>query len=187
MRTGGPERRGEADAALTAGPFLAAQTAQAKALAILRIFVGLTWLKAASHKGDSFAGDLPGMLETFIAGNPHDAYAAFLRDVAIPHADLFAGLVRAGEWGVGICLLLGVAVGATGLVGAFMTLNFFLATGHFGPPNFGFNAMMTLTQIVLAFAAGGTTWGLDRRLMGRLPRWMITLPFLGARIYEREV
>lgn len=186
MRTGGPDRTKDA-AALKAGPFLAAQTAQAKGLAIVRIFVGLTWIKAAASKGADFSATLPGTLEKFAAGNPHEAYAAFLRDVAIPHADLFARLVVWGEWTVGIALLLGAAVGLTGLVGAAMTLNFFFATSHFGPANFGFNALMTLAQVVLAFAAGGTTWGLDRRLMGRLPRWMIALPFLGARIYERDV
>lgn len=168
------------------GPFLSAQTAQAKALALLRIFVGLFWIKTASGQGSDFAGKLPEILERIAQGNPYAWYVAVLRDAAIPHAESFTCFLRASEWTLGVALALGVAVGVTGLLGALASLAFFFAAGHLGAAEWGLHGLLPLTQTLLSFGAAGTTWGLDRVLLRRLPAWMIAPPFLGARVYLRD-
>ncbi|MBZ0253645.1 MAG: hypothetical protein K8I02_09930 [Candidatus Methylomirabilis sp.] len=168
------------------GPFLSAQTAQAKALALLRIFVGLFWIKAASGKGSEFAAKLPEALEHLATGNPHGWYVRLLQETAIPHVDSLAYSLRIAEWSLGLALTLGVAVGLTGLLGALVSLNAFFAASHLGAAEWGLHALLALVQTLLSFGAAGVTWGLDRALLGRLPAWMIGTPFLGVRVYQRD-
>lgn len=155
---------------------------QQRALAIVRIFIGAWFLYAVSSKLDAlWVAKFGKVLTSFANGTPVHAYAGFLREVAIPAAQSMAYLVILGEMSVGICLVLGLFTGPAALMGAFMNLNFLLATAGMGTAAVGLNLTFIVVQLALAFGYAGTTWGLDRRLVGKLPWW-----FQGVLHYENR-
>jgi len=168
------------------GPHLSAQLAQAKALALLRIFMGLTFIRGAIIKPDDYGARIARLAEQYASTHPSEAFAQFLTGSVETHASTLASVEIFLAWAVGLALLLGVAVGVTGLVAAAMMLGFFVSTAHVGTAHWTANGLMCLTCVALSFGAAGTTWGLDRRLLARLPAWAIAPPILGVRVYERD-
>ena len=98
-------------------------------------------------------------------------YAGFLREVVIPDPTVFAFMVILGELLVGILLVLGLFTAPACLLGAFMNLNYMVALLPGGIAPVGLNLSFVVMQLVLAFAYAGTTWGIDGRLVGRIPWW----------------
>ncbi|SHG26530.1 DoxX family protein [Ornithinibacillus halophilus] len=138
-------------------------------LAIIRVYIGYSWLTSGWGKVTGGGFDATGFLSGAVAsaGGEHPAvqgwWATFLEAVAIPNAGLFSFLVMWGEVLVGAALILGIFTNFAALMG--ITMNFaFLFSGTVST-----NAQMVLLTvflIVAGFNAG--RYGLDR--------WVI--PFL---------
>lgn len=131
-------------------------------LAVIRIYLGYTWLTAGWGKamGDFDAsGFIQGAIANAGGENPtvQSWWAAFLETVALPHADLFSFMVAWGEVLVGIALILGVFTNFAALMG--ITMNFsFLFSGTVST-----NAQMVLlTFFVLVAGYNAGRYGLDR-------------------------
>ncbi len=105
----------------------------AKWLAVLRIYAGAFWLIHGVPKflGPQFLGYLPEAAHKLAAGPP-GPYHTFLVGTVVPHADLFAQMMRAGEVLVGVSLLLGLVTRAGAIGGMFLALNYMLAKGAMG-------------------------------------------------------
>lgn len=150
-------------------------------LAALRIGVGLWFVKSFVTKlgiawvagvpvpgpSDRWASFLPTRLAEYAAGNPLGWYAAFLEGVAVPRADLFAGLTAFGETAVGLGLVLGLLTPAASAVGALLALNYLLASFWMGPGQQGFHLLLLLCMAAFAGARAGHVWGLDGWLARR--------------------
>lgn len=146
---------------------------QQRALALLRIWIGLWFLYAVSLKlSPGFVADFPKSVSQMIAGNPPGFYAAFLKDVVLPNAGAFAYMVILGEVTVGILLVLGLFTAPACILGFFLNLNFLFAAGEMVR---GTNLTFMVAEVVLALGFAGTTWGLDKAIMEKMPWWLTGL------------
>lgn len=153
-------------------------------LVVLRLGVGLYFAKALWTKLTigTVAGVVPALLvqQRWIAvmpkivakqaaENPIAWYKAFLEQVVIPNADLFAILTAWGEVVAGVGLVLGLCSGMASLAGLWLTINYGLATQHMSPGQFGFHYTLLFAMIVLFGARAGRYWGLDAWIAERWP------------------
>jgi thiosulfate dehydrogenase [quinone] large subunit len=105
----------------------------AKWLAVIRIYGGAFWLIHAIPKfmGNGFLNFLPAMTQK-LAQDATGPYHTFVVTTVVPHADVIAQLMRAGELLVGISLLLGLFTRVGAIGGMFLAANYMLAKGAFG-------------------------------------------------------
>ncbi|MGD6781633.1 DoxX family protein [Sutcliffiella horikoshii] len=128
---------------------------------ILRVWLGVQWLKAGLPKIGTF--DAEGFLHGAIAKaeGAHPAvqgwYAAFLENVALPNVGLINILIPWGEVLVGIALILGLATIPALIGAAFMNLNFLLAGTVSTNP-----ILYTAAILLIAAGTAATFYGLDR-------------------------
>ncbi|RLL42794.1 DoxX family protein [Oceanobacillus piezotolerans] len=141
----------------------------AAVLAVLRVYLGYTWLMGGIGKLQSGAFDASGFIQGAIANAGGEAptvqgwWATFLETVALPNAGLFSTLVMWGEILVGIALILGIFTNFAALMGIAMNFSF-LFSGTISVN--GQMILMTIFVIIAGYNAG--RYGLDR--------WVI--PFL---------
>ncbi len=143
---------------------------------LVRLFAGWQWIAAGwekvhdpawvgAHAGAALSGFAHGALGKAAGAHPDVQawYAAFLRDVVLPHAGTFAHVVAFGELLVGIALVLGVFTGVAAFFGAFMNVNYLLAG------TVSTNPILLVAEIllVLAWRVAGW-WGLDRWILPAL-------------------
>ncbi|TMD62752.1 MAG: DoxX family membrane protein [Chloroflexi bacterium] len=167
--------------------FLFADTRMAWLWLIVRLYVGYEWLTAGLDKltGYSYTFDAFGQkvgspwvfgahdgaaIKGFVAGamaqtgGAHPAvqgwYGAFLQNVVLPNATVFAYMVTFGEVLIGLGLIFGCLTGIAAFFGVFMNLNFLLAGAVSINPVIGVLAMF----LVLAWRIAGY-WGIDRYLL----------------------
>jgi len=160
--------------------FLFADTRMAWLWLIVRLYVGYEWLTAGLDKltGYSYTFDAFGQktgspwvfgahdgaaMKGFVAGalaqtgGAHPAvqgwYGAFLQNVVLPNATVFAYMVTFG-------LIFGCLTGIAAFFGVFMNLNFLLAGAVSINPVIGVLAMF----LVIAWRIAGY-WGIDRYLL----------------------
>lgn len=141
----------------------------------LRLLCGLILLLESYQKlaagwfhGDALLGVLDGWLS---AGKPYHFFLPVVH-TAQAHPKIFGLLVALGEGVVGLSLLLGLGTRAGALLGTLLLGSIALASGQgLTPPG---NAVL-LGAILLTFvmAPPGRVLGLDRSLIGKLPRWMM--------------
>jgi thiosulfate dehydrogenase (quinone) large subunit len=158
-------------------------------IAVLRIVVGLWFLKAVSTKlviawvadilpypavSPRFIGFHPKRVAEFASENPIVWYKDFLEGTVLPHATLFASLQSYGEVAVGVGLVLGLFTGLTALVGLFLALNFGLASQWMTFGQQGFHLLLVTSMVIFLCARAGRRWGLDAWLYYRSgrPRWL---------------
>jgi thiosulfate dehydrogenase [quinone] large subunit len=147
-------------------------THQQRALAIIRIFVGLWFLYAVSSKlAPTWVAGFQHEMVAMAAAHPPAFYESFLKELVIPNAATFAYLVILGEMTVGLGLVLGLFTAPCCVIGIFLNLNFLLATASGGPAGVGLNLVFIVVQFALALGYAGTTWGLDRALIEKMPWW----------------
>lgn len=141
-------------------------------LAILRIAIGLWWIKSVLHKPlRSFLDH--GMADWTISlaeNHPVPAFGGFMKALVGGSRSWFPYLVVAGESAVGIGLTLGFLTPVSALVGIFMNLNY-LALAGVRPkersvnPCFeceqGQNWTMIAAQVVIFMLSAGSVWSLD--------------------------
>ena len=136
-------------------------------VAILRIVFGLMYLDMAVQKAPWVVADgrrygwLYGWLQQEIAHPTFGWYAAFLRNVVVPHFGIFGLLTFITEIALGLGLLLGLLTRLAGLGGALWQVN--IALGAYGVPGewYWVWALLILPQGVFAACGAGRTLGLD--------------------------
>ncbi len=143
---------------------------------LVRVYIGWQWLEAGWGKftnpawigslaGTAIKGFLSGALQKASGAHPDVStwYAAFLQNIAIPHAILFSYLVTFGELAVGAALILGIFTGIAAFFGTFMNMNYLFAG------TVSTNPLMFLLQLFLILAWRTAGWiGLDRYLLPAL-------------------
>jgi thiosulfate dehydrogenase [quinone] large subunit len=151
-------------------------TTKGKGLAILRIALGSGFLFAGLDKLMDLAGtgkafSAAGFLKFATGGawlgsdpkavvNPtHDFWVGLAGNAGLMSAINF--LVVAGEIGVGIALVLGLATRFAGVAGFLMMSLFYVANWSFANGPFNEQFMYGTLALYLAYAAAGETWGLD--------------------------
>jgi thiosulfate dehydrogenase [quinone] large subunit len=147
-----------------------------KGLAILRIALGSGFLFAGLDKFMDFAGtgkafSAAGFLKFATGGawlgsdpkaviNPtHDFWVSLAGNAGLMGSINF--LVVAGEIGIGVALILGLATRFAGVAGFAMMGLFYVANWSFANGPFNEQFMYGILALYLAYAAAGETWGLD--------------------------
>jgi thiosulfate dehydrogenase [quinone] large subunit len=162
-------------------------------LALLRILVGLWFVKALWSKMDvvlfggffPFLGVEPRWLATMpelvtkqAAENPILWYKTFLEQTVLPNAALFARFTAWGEVLVGLSLTLGCFAGLGALGGLWLSINYGLASAHMSAASKGFHYMLVITFAMLFLARSGRALGLDAWIAWRWPgSWVARRPF----------
>lgn len=145
---------------------------QQRALALVRIFVGLWFLYSVAGKlSPGWVSGFQAQVMGMVAAHPVSFYEGFLHDVVLPASTGFAYAVILGELAVGLALVLGLFTAPFALLGAFMNLNYLLALSPAGAAVVGINLVFIVVQLALAYGYAGTTWGLDRHLIEKMPWW----------------
>jgi len=146
------------------------------ALFILRVYTGVALFSAGLSKAQR--GFLDGkklsesIREWLAEGTPYDFFEPFLRDVVQPRADLFSWLVSGGELVGGACLAIGLLTRPAAIGSFVMMVAIALAGGEvFWKP--GTAVAFVFLTLALSITAPGRFLGVDARLRGKLPRWLV--------------
>jgi uncharacterized membrane protein YphA (DoxX/SURF4 family) len=143
-------------------------------LVLPRLYLGIAFAVAVYAKltaPGGFEKSLTGFLGGFAMQSAFAWYKAFVSAVVLPHAQLFAGLVVAGELVVAICMLFGFATRAAALVAILLLANYLCSKGMpvWSPAS---NDVPDIILAVLVFAgAAGRALGVDGILHERFPRF----------------
>lgn len=141
-------------------------------LAGLRVYLGIVFLVALVPKltaGSPFAPRMTGFLKNVALPGAHGFYRGFLEAVVLPHPELFAGLVLAGEAVAALGLVTGTATRLAGAVAALLALNYMLAKGAWPWTPSSNDAAFLVIAVVVALGAAGRTLGVDAALAKRYP------------------
>ncbi|WP_160725844.1 DoxX family protein [Bacillus sp. USDA818B3_A] len=132
-------------------------------LTVLRIYLGWEWLNAGWGKISSGKFDASGFMVGAVNNMSGDHpsvqpwWGNFLKEIAIPYADLFNILVPWGEFLVGAALILGIFTSFSILMG--LTMNFaymFSGTTSTNPQ------MVLLGMFILVAGTNAGKLGIDR-------------------------
>lgn len=144
-------------------------------LAILRIGIGLWWLKSVWHK------DYPkfvqsGMMSwtnSLLDNHPYPAYAGVVRRLINVQPTVFPYLIVLGELAVGIGLVLGFLTPIAAIVAIFLNLNYITVSGV-RPKDIsvnecykvdqGQNFVMIVSELVIFFGVAWAAWSVDSLL-----------------------
>jgi uncharacterized membrane protein YphA (DoxX/SURF4 family) len=145
-------------------------------MALLRIGVGLYFAKAiVTRLTVHVVGGvipLPAVTSRWIhvmplivahqaAGNPVGWYRTFLLHVVLPHAALFAHLTAWGEVVTGVLVTLGFLTPVGALLGAWLVVNYGLATQWISPAERTMHLLLLGLLLAFAVTGAGRRWGLD--------------------------
>lgn len=159
----------------------------ARWLAVLRIVVGLWFIKGMWTKWVWVGGFLPIPVATdrwvesmsrivtgYAESTPIDWYRAFLEQVVLPNAELFANLTAIGEVAVGIGLIFGLLGGVAAMIGLLLTSAYVL--GGLGQPlhRQGLRFIVWFAMLAFLFARAGRVWGVDGWIVRRYPGSVLT-------------
>ena len=144
-------------------------------LALLRIGVGLWWLKSVLHKPlrKFVSGQMVNWTVALAENHPVPAFGKVIKSTVAPNASWFPYLILAGETAVAIGLIFGFLTPFSLLVAIFLNLNYLLLAGV-RPKDISVNAAyqceqgqnwnMLISQILLLVLQAGTAWSLDNAL-----------------------
>jgi thiosulfate dehydrogenase [quinone] large subunit len=144
-------------------------------LAILRIGIGLWWLKSFFHKPlrKFVSGQMVDWTLELADNHPVSAYGRLIRRMVEPNRSWFPYLILLGEISVAIGLILGLFTPLALLVAIFLNLNYISLAGV-RPKDIsvnrcylceqGQNWNMLVGEVVLLATAAGCTWSLDHLL-----------------------
>jgi uncharacterized membrane protein YphA (DoxX/SURF4 family) len=145
-------------------------------LAVVRIALGLWFAKAAITKlgvvwlagwlplpgaNARFSTFQPTRIAEFAANTGVGWYRAFLEQVVLPHAPLFAHLQAVGETVAGIGLILGLFTPVSAGLALFLTINYALASYWQGFCQQGFHFLLLVCLAAVLFGHAGRRLGLD--------------------------
>lgn len=146
-------------------------------LAILRIGIGLWWLKSFLHKPHKrfVSGQMAGWTVALAENHPVPAFGRLIKGVVEPNAAWFPYLILLGEFSVGIGMIFGFLTPIAVVVALFLNLNYILLAGV-KPKDIsvnkayqceqGQNWTMIVGQVVLLamISVAGCTWSVDHAL-----------------------
>lgn len=146
-------------------------------LAILRIGLGLWWLKSVFHKPlrKFVGGQMVGWTVALADNHPVPAYGRLVKSLVAPNAAWFPYLILLGEFAVGVGMVFGFLTPVSVLVAIFLNLNYISLAGV-KPRDIsinkayqceqGQNWSMLIAEVVLFFTvtAAGCTWSIDHAL-----------------------
>jgi thiosulfate dehydrogenase [quinone] large subunit len=105
------------------------------------------------------------------AGKPYHFFLPVVKS-AYAHPKIFGALITMGELVIGASMLLGVVTRVSAFLGAVMLFSFAFGAGQgLAPP--GNALLMGALFVLFLLAPPGRFLGLDTRLRGHLPRWMV--------------
>ena len=144
-------------------------------IAILRISIGLWWIKSVLHKPlEKFvSGQMVDWTLSLADNHPLPIFGKIIRGLVAPNRAWFPYLILAGEAAVGIGLTLGLLTPISILVALFMNLNYLVLAGvkprdRSVNPAYqceqGQNLMMIAGELVLFMLSAGSVWSLDHAL-----------------------
>ncbi|EMA6341731.1 DoxX family protein [Bacillus cytotoxicus] len=149
--------------------FLRENKAVSFVLAIIRVYLGYTWLMAGigklQGKGFDATGYLQGAIEKSKGAQPavQTWWASFLQDFAIPNVDLFNTLVTWGEILVGIGLIVGCLTKTAIFFGLVMNFSYMFSG------SIGVNPQMViLSMLILVSSMNAGKLGLDGWIVAKL-------------------
>ncbi|HLO11373.1 MAG TPA: DoxX family protein [Pseudoneobacillus sp.] len=157
--------------------WLRENTVAAGLLAVIRLYMGYSWLTAGLHKltgGFDASGYLANAVANPVKGPDgsmvYSWYVTFLKSFAIPNVDIFNTIVPLGEFLIGLGLILGCLTTAAMFFGLVMNFAFFLAgtVSHIPTDLF-------LGAIILFAGFNAGKFGLDR--------WVI--PFIRKTVFKQ--
>ena len=141
-------------------------------LALLRIGIGLWWVKSVLHKPlrEFVSGDMVNWTVSLAENHPVPAYGRLIKSMVAPNASWFPYLVVLGEAAVGIGMVLGFLTPLSLIVAIFLNLNYISLAGV-RPEDIsvnksyqceqGQNWNMIVAEIVLLLTGAWTVWSLD--------------------------
>lgn len=149
-------------------------------LAVLRIGIGVWFIKSITGKlvlaggvlpvpiaSQRWIETLPRILEGYAESNPLASGRAFLENLVIPNAELFAHLTAVGEGLVGIGLTFGLLTRTSAVGGLFLVVVYQFAALGLPFPRHGLRLFMIVALVAFFFARAGMVWGLDGWLSRR--------------------
>jgi thiosulfate dehydrogenase (quinone) large subunit len=143
----------------------------------LRLISSLAWLDSALVGQDAKLsyGFLSGVElakrigETFVYTAVTPGVATVLRNVVLPHAQVFAIAIGLGDVVIGISLSLGVFTRLGSVLAILRALTNILVAGGAGPDTVGFNVMLMVAGAIGLTTGAGRRFGLDSLLLARWP------------------
>jgi len=146
-------------------------------LAILRIGIGLWWLKSFLHKPHKrfVSGQMARWTIALAENHPVPAFGQLIKGLVEPNAAWFPYLILLGELAVGIAMIFGFLTLPSLIVAIFLNLNY-LALAGVKPNDRSVNAAyqceqgqhwtMIVGEVVLlaTIATSGCTWGIDHAI-----------------------
>lgn len=144
-------------------------------LALLRIGIGLWWLKSVLHKPlrKFVSGQMVNWTVALAENHPVPAFGKAIKGLVAPNASWFPYLIIAGESAVAIGLIFGFLTPISLIVAILLNLNYLLLAGV-KPKDITINAAyqceqgqnwnMIIAEIVLLVLAAGSVWSLDSLL-----------------------
>ena len=146
-------------------------------IAIVRILIGAGFLAMGVGKlanADFLYGGLIHAMEA--AGRAFPFYEYFLARYVVSHQTFFTYAVALGELLLGVSYIAGACVSFSSAAGAFMILNFALATCYESPARLAGHAAVIALLVLMGRLGAGLTWGLDRWMVGRSRSTLVLLP-----------
>lgn len=148
--------------------------AAAAGLALLRVFVGITFLLSAVQRWDWIGTQRLVALVTDVAATvPGTFYAHFLTQSVIPHQSTAIYVIVCVEAFAGALLVLGLLTRATAVVALMFSANLILAASQHGAAALGWNESLVAVETALLVAGAGRFLGLDARLARKRPRFWL--------------
>ena len=152
---------------------MSASNQQARALAFLRIAVGLLFLIFAQYKLRSahfIWGGMANYIGHFIQGGCYPFMRSFLKNIILPHAIFFGAIVSISELLIALSLITGTLVRWASLGGLSMMLALLFSSNYPGPhaPFWEFfgasleHSVLALCFIALLIAPSTHRWALLR-------------------------
>jgi thiosulfate dehydrogenase [quinone] large subunit len=144
-------------------------------LAILRIAIGLWWLKSFFHKPlkKFVSGQMVGWTLALADNHPSKTYGRMIKGLVEPTASWFPYLILAGELAVAIGMILGLFTPLALIVGIFLNLNYISLAGV-RPKDItvnncyqceqGQNYTMLVAEITLLATISWAVWSIDSLL-----------------------
>lgn len=148
-------------------------------LSLIRTGIGLTFLMSAVQKTLSGWLLTPDHLVSFVQRQQAAAvapYGAFLQEIVLPNAGLFAQLVVLGEWVAGVSLALGLFTRLGAISAFWLNGNYLLSKGPL-TTDASADRIYMLSALVVAAVAADLAWSADRALSSHhfdnpLARWL---------------
>ncbi len=133
------------------------------AVALLRLYLGIAFLSAASNKIFSWWASWPQSMSHFLTSKLNETYGFYrpvLTGLVLPHIGFFAPTIAVSEVAVGLSLLLGAGTRFGAALGLVLITNYMLAFGEI-PWQPGEDQAFLIGLVVVLITNPGRAFGID--------------------------